>query len=533
MLPLEVARSSSDRKSASDWLASAESWLPVSRSIETLARWLIVLSAGGFIGSIYWIAYRRLRYPMELEWAEGGVIDMVRRIAAHQPLYVAPGKNFVPFMYTPLYYYASAALGHFTGIHLSTLRLVSLAASTGCLILIFLMVRRLTGRLLPATFACGLFAALDAVAHYWFDLGRVDMLYLFFLLLAILLAWRNRPVLAAIAFALAFQTKQTALVVAICVLAHELDRPRKLLQGILTFAALAGASVWFLNQQTQGWFSYYAFLLPSHQAWMTHKLGSFLLHDLIFPLGISLVLIVAACALRPVSFISDRRQLLFLLFTTAGLGVSCITARLHLGGTNNVTLPLWAWICILTGLSFHYLLEASDELGGTSGARLRVALMAACLLQFLQLIASPSAYIPTRQQQLLAWQMNQKIAAIPGNIFVVHNVIDAGSAGKATYANSMAIWDVLRADRGPAAQNLRNELLHSFQGKEFSAVLADASPDAMMPVEVPYLSDINHVATIAYPEEQQAMPPLDQMLFYTSPETPGMKPNIMFLPQSR
>lgn len=532
MLRLEVSRSSSDRRFASDWLTTMATWLPGSQWMEKIATWLMVISAGGFVGLIYWIAYRRLRYPNELEWAEGGMIDMVRRVAAHQSLYTAPSKLFVPYMYTPLYYYASAALGHFTGIHLSTLRLVSLAASTGCLILIFLLVRQWTGKLLPATFACGLFAALDAVAHYWFDLGRVDMLYLFFILAAILLARDGRSILAAIAFALAFDTKQTALVVAVCVLAHELDRPRKLLQGLLTFAALAGASVWFLNHQTQGWFSYYAFRLPSHQAWMVHKLGSFLLRDLVFPLSISLVLIVAACAFKPASFVRNPRQLLFLLFTTAGLGISCITARLHLGGTNNVTLPLWAWICILAALSLHSLLEATNEMESSVGAKLRLVLMTACLLQFLQLVESPSQYVPTHQQQLLAQQMNQKIAAIQGNVFVVHNVVDAGSAGKATYANSMAIWDVLRADRGPAAQNLRTELIQSFQQKEFSAVLADASPDLMMPVEEPYLTDINHAATVAYPQEQQTMPPWDQMLFYTSPDTPGMKPNVLFLPQS-
>lgn len=215
-----------------------------------------------------------------------------------------------------------------------------------------------------------------------------------------------------------------------------------------------------------------------------------------------------------------------------GPGVSCITARLHLGGTNNVTLPLWAWICVLTGLGLNHLLEAIDEIGGVTGARLRIALMMARLVQFMQLAQSPSEYIPTHRQQALAQQMNQKIAALPGNAYVVHNVVDAGSAGKASYANSMTIWDVLHADHGPAAQNLRSELIRSFQQKEFSTILSDASSDAMMPVEIPYLSDINHAAALAYPEEQQTMPPLDQMLLYTSPETPGMKPNVMFLPQS-
>ena len=96
----------------------------------------------------------------------------------------------------------------------------------------------------------------------------------------------------------------------------------------------------------------------------------------------------------------------------------------------------------------------------------------------------------------------------------------------------MDIWHVLRADHSPAAQNLHLEFIHSLQQREFSAILADASPDAMMPLKVPYFSNINHTASVACPAEQKTMPPLEQMLFFTSPQTPDMKSSVLFVPQN-
>jgi hypothetical protein len=78
------------------------------------------------------------------------------------------------------------------------------------LTLIFGLVRRNTGDRFSAWVACGLFAALYGQSTGWFDLARVDMLYLFFLLLAIDLAQRGFSVWSAIAFVVAFQTKQSA-----------------------------------------------------------------------------------------------------------------------------------------------------------------------------------------------------------------------------------------------------------------------------------------------------------------------------------
>jgi len=201
------------------------------RSIELGFNCLLSLIASGFIALFYLIAYRRFRYPDQLEWLEGGVLDAVRRVVHHQPVYVAPSSTFIPFIYTPGYYYVSALLCRFMGVTFAPLRLLSILATTGCLVLVFCFVRRNTKSSFCGLLSAGLFAALYAQTNAWFDLARVDMLALFFLLAGIFAAQQGLTVWAAVAFAVAFQTKQSAAGVAVFVLAHEFTRPRRVFRG--------------------------------------------------------------------------------------------------------------------------------------------------------------------------------------------------------------------------------------------------------------------------------------------------------------
>ena len=52
------------------------------------------------------IALIRIRYPFELEWIEGALVDHVNWLLTGHKLYVQPSLDFVPYFYTPLYFYA-------------------------------------------------------------------------------------------------------------------------------------------------------------------------------------------------------------------------------------------------------------------------------------------------------------------------------------------------------------------------------------------------------------------------------------------
>jgi hypothetical protein len=495
-------------------------------------RWLVILlflTASGFIGLFYFIALRRFGYPLPLEWNECGVLDMMRRVACHLPLYVSPSKNYVPFLYTPIYFYVGAALSHLTGVSFFTLRLLSILATSGCFVLIFNLVRRNTRDLFAAWIACGLFAALYAQSGGWFDLARVDMLYLFFLLFAIDLAQRRLLVWAAIMFVVAFQTKQTAATVALFVLSVEIRRPRRLLEGLGTFGAGAVLSSWLLNLQSLGWYRYYAFFLPAHHAWVKQNLVAFLLRELVDPLGVAVVLLLLAAALYVSSSPQGQENPYFVLLTTIGITVSCFSGRLHMGGAANASLPLYAWICILFGLSLHVVLSQIKRTQLALAPLLSIVTLAACGVQFAQLLYFPGKYVPTATQKADAVRVLNRVSTLPGNTFVMHRVIDVGAAGKQEFAGYWEIWDVLRGDQGPVAQKLKSDLINSFQNHEYAGILSDEALDGVMPGEGAFLQDITTAAAAAYPKQERMLSPSEAKEFFANPSE--SKPEFLYLPR--
>jgi hypothetical protein len=492
---------------------------------------LLFLFGLGAIGLFYFIAFRRLTYPLPLEWAEGGVLDMMRRVASHQPLYVAPSKDFVPFLYTPVYFYIGAALGHLTGVNVVTLRLLSILATTGCLTLIFGVVRRNTGDRFSAWMACCLFAALYGQSTGWFDLARVDMLYLFFLLLAIDLAQRGFSVWSAIAFVVAFQTKQSAAAVAVFVLMHEIRRPRRLIEGLGVFGLGVALSSWVIDRESHGWYRYYTVFLPAHQVWNGHKLVTFLLRDIVDPLGVAIVFVLVGAGLYISTVSKDRGETYFLVFTTIGVTLSSLTARLHMGGSINVTLPLYAWICILFGLCLHLALSQVKRVPGTLSHWLGVATLAACSVQFVHLMYLPGEYVPTASQRVDATRVLNRVSALPGKIFVLHHVIDAGAAGKQGFAGGMELWDVLRADQGEAGQKLKADLIRSFQNHEYAGVLSEGAPDDMLPEEEEFLKDVTAAAAFAYPKQERLLSPSEAREFFANSITSKIKPQFLYVPR--
>ena len=134
-----------------------------------------------------WMAYYRLRYPFDLEWIEGGMVDQVQRLLHGQSMYVAPSISYVPFLYPPIYFYFSALAALLFGIGLFPLRLVSFLASLVSFTTIFLIVRAETKNDWAAILSTGLFVATFRVTGAWLDIARVDSLFLALWLLFIYL----------------------------------------------------------------------------------------------------------------------------------------------------------------------------------------------------------------------------------------------------------------------------------------------------------------------------------------------------------
>ena len=62
------------------------------------------------IGRVVKSSSQRIKYPFELSVMEGGFVDHARRAALGKPIYLPPSVDFIPFVYTPLFYHTAALL---------------------------------------------------------------------------------------------------------------------------------------------------------------------------------------------------------------------------------------------------------------------------------------------------------------------------------------------------------------------------------------------------------------------------------------
>ena len=180
---------------------------------------LAVLSMLLFVAS----AWPRMHFRYDV--LDTGMLLEVQRLRSGLALYGPPTVEFTPFLYAPVYLYAAAAMSHLTGVTYESLRLVSTLATVGCFAMIYALVYAETRRWFAGLVAAGLFAAVYPVAMQWFDMGRVDMLYLLLVLAALYATRWWHPAFAAVLWVLAFQTKQGVLPIAVLALCHDWKRP--------------------------------------------------------------------------------------------------------------------------------------------------------------------------------------------------------------------------------------------------------------------------------------------------------------------
>ncbi len=435
----------------------------------------LVLGALWYLGSYLVVALARIAYPYDLEWMEGGMLEHVARVLRGQPLYVPPTLEFTPYIYAPLYYYVAALFAKLFGLRLPALRLVSLLASIGVLGLIAALTHSRTRSRLGALVAAGLFAALFERAGAFFDLARADSLALFFLLLAIwlLLARERRDVAAGVLLAAAFFTKQTMLLVALPVVlarTFSLRGPRRLL-CLGSFVALAAAGTVALHLRTQGWSTYYLFALPASHPWIPNLWLRFWTHDLCVVVPVAM----AALVLR----LSGTAGVPALSLVESAAVLGCLLESwisvLHRFGFTNVLMPAYACLAWQTGVALGWLNRPAPA----SAAR-RLAGWA-CLAQLALLWFPAWRQVPTAADRAAGAALVARLAAIPGPLLIPCHPELARLAGKATYAQQMALVDVMRGQPRRVADALAADIQRRLRARELAAVVLDVDQDWLQP----------------------------------------------------
>jgi hypothetical protein len=430
--------------------------------------------------AVFWIlvflvtAAWRARFPFELEAVEGHCLQQVCRVLDGRPLYVAPSLHFVPLIYTPLYFYVAAGAARLFGAGFLSLRVVSILASLGCLFLIFRIVRRQTGDSYGALLGTGVYAGSYNVAASWFDLGRVDSLFLFLLLLAVYtMTFPSSPRRAVgtgvIVFA-SFMTKQTALPAIAPLLVYDIWRhPREFPWLTATLLFLLSMSTILLNHAHDGWYSYYVFDVPAAARLRPHFLFRFWTNDIIAPFFSAML----CCAAHAYVGLDDksRRVDWFYYCLLAGTLAASWGGRMHFGGYKNAVMPAYAALAILFGIAMQEL--SSGFAAGSSRARWLPPVVAFLgLAQFAAFAVYRFPYLPKTYDVEAGRKLQEAVRAVDGEVFVPTQNMLAVSVGKEPSAQRWAIGDVMRTP-GRGRELLAPEITAALADRRFAAIVAD------------------------------------------------------------
>lgn len=436
-------------------------------------RWLQGLAIGlsvFFVGMFLYISLRRMTYPFEVEVIEASMMTSVWRLRHGYPLYGAPSLQWASYLYAPLFFWLAAALSKVMGVSYAPLRAVSILSTLGSFGMIYAMVWKETRRVAAAIVAVGLFASLYAIVYGWFDFGRVDMLSVFLFLVAMYATRRMHPVVAAIFWVLACASKQTYLPLGLAFFLMEWARPRRMLMGMATLAAMDWAGTAWLNHATNHWFSYYAFgttgglgLVPLKVAVLSLPL------DLLQTMAIAVGLVLAAMLVAPLPWRS--RDGSFYGIVTLMLGGAVWFVRIHQGANINATIPMFAWMAILMGVAVHRLLEAAEGSERTALWKERAAglLWLAVVMQLAAHVYHASELLGVRSDAPGRQAFIDKLRATPGDVWVVAHSYDAMTAGKPMHAEMDSFDAVLGRKYAPAVA----EFQQAMRERKFTAVVLD------------------------------------------------------------
>ncbi len=415
-------------------------------------------------------AVLRLRYPFELEELEGYVFLTALRAFHGLTIYPRPSLNFIPYMYPPGYYYASALLGHVMGMTIRTMRVTSILSTVGCFGVIYALVWREVKQHLAATAAAGLYAGCYVVCQEWFDLGRLDSLFVFLILLAMYVTRRMHPILGALVWLLAFQTKQSILPVALVMLCAGWRIRRQTLLGVGTLLVGAAGSVAWLNHVTGGWYGFIVFTVPKANADIKLRtLTLFLPNDIFRPLALAVIIIVAAAVLTHPRWTSYSTRFYLAACTMIPLFG---WIRAHGGSTVNAVMPIYALIAVLFGISFARLQRWGYERDGQLQP-LGALLLFAVLVQETAGIYNPGDYVPPIAVRDSLSEVVDTIRSTPGPVYVARHPYYAWLAGKQTEADVVSIQDAMRPARSPIHNELRDAMRQAENQHVYELIVLD------------------------------------------------------------
>lgn len=451
-----------------------------------VARGAALVAAAWAYASLAWVVAHRVAYPFDLEWLEGATLWHAQRLADGLPLYPPPTIAFVPHPYPPLYPALIALVSHATGgVSYALGRTLSLASFAGALAIGWRFVRGEGGSRALATAAMAIPCAAYVAVGGWYDLVRVDSLWLLWTAAGTTRAWRGRRSTAGVTAAAAllvaaFFAKQTAapFMIATALGLAVVDRRAALRFGA-ALALVGLPALWAMQRATGGWFWFYVFRV--HQSHAFHGL------EVLRVPGRLAILLLPAVPL--VAWALWRRRSPALLWTTWMAATAIVVSgigKATAGGYINAFIPGIYFSSLLVGLAAARLVGDGDGDGDARRATVAWALVAATVAlaprvipRALQAIA-PALYldpqttgyalgelVPAAEGRAREAALLARVRAVDGEVWLPTRPWYARLAGKRPLAGEMAAVDL--APTGVPIPGL-DEALHAHR---FAAVVVD------------------------------------------------------------
>lgn len=437
----------------------------------------------------------RVGFPLELEWMEGGVMHQAHRFANGQPLYPEPGRDFVPFLYTPLFAIVMGSLGKVFGISYALGRILSIVSCIAIGWAIWTAVAQEGKPPAHRLAAVGLFAAGYVFTFRWLDLARPDTMAMALCLWALVLlrgakGSHRKAALAGLLMALSFWTKQTAATFVIASgIGALLVAPRQLPVYAITIAVIDGGGVLVGNAVTDGRLWHYIYELHQTHAFneerFEKKTWGMFLHAGPFVL-LAVLAALAALARRLKSsttrFADASGPAYWGLMAGTGLLVSALGYSTQWAEPN-------AFIpgVMMGAVALGVVMPKDGPLASMVGVLVVLQLLFSIAVEpMYQPIQSngwgslSKSYqwqrwgrtIPSAAQRSNADALREDIERAPGPVFALQRPWWALLAGGEGHVGSMGITDVLPDDRAAIQKALLGEL----KDARFAQVWTEGDP---------------------------------------------------------
>lgn len=433
----------------------------------------MLLGSIGFC-MLLWVVGQRWQYPYQIEWIEGSVLHHVVRIVEGQPLYVMPDMTYAPALYTPFYYYVSAAVSALFETGLPALRLVSILATA----LAFAAVGSIAWQLTRSRLACALAVLLAAVPFrftgYWYDVARVDSLWACCLLLSIACLCRLQNTAltarwaagAALLFTAAVMTKQTSLFLApfLFITAWCWAGARAAWAATAASFIVLAVSIVFFQWQSNGLFLFFTMDMAGNHNMTRGFPFHFFKGDLLESMPV-LLLLMGFFVQR--AWAVSIRQGFGWCVLLLGIFAMTLLARMYAGGARNVTMPMHWTVVPLAVAGFTLLIN-----------RAPVLLASACsILLAANIVWSfyvPAWAVPSMADKAYGDALVQRIAAVSGRVCLSRDAYLGWMAGKGFCAHETQLTDILNGGDPALAEHVVRDAQARILSGYYDVIIVDS-----------------------------------------------------------